>query len=670
MDYINRLFIQLLIICISVLLPVDKLFSQVYSTMDSEEIIEQLSTDEEEEGKSVENRLEELSGLRVHPLNINAITKKQLEQFPFLSDVQIENLLFYLYVTGGMQTIYELQLIEELDRQTIQYLLPFVYLGERIKQTSTPSLKNMLKYGKNELLTRFTIPFHPRKEEKSYLGALFYHSLRYGFHYKDRLYFGLTAEKDLGEPFFTEKNRKGYDYYSFYFLLKDIGNIKALALGNYRLNFGMGLVMNMDFGMGKSSSIASVGYRNTGIRKHSSTDEYNYLQGVAATYCLDKFLITGFYSCKRPDVTVDNMLITSIKKDGLHRNNLDFNKRNKAIIQTFGSNISYVSSHYQLGLTGVYNGFNKLFIPEVKPYNIYYPRGRRFYAFSADYKYRRNKFSFSGETAVCESGGVAALHIFRLSPLSGYQLVFSHRYYSRNYYSWFARSLSEGTDVRNESGYYAGIEANPIKYWKIFLYADCFYFPWLRYGIDKPSQGFDGLIQATYSPKRTLTMFWRYQYKAKDKNCSERGGEVCTYVRHKLRYQLGYVLPESLSFRTTFDFISIRPQGSSASCGFMLSQQLSYSFQQLPLQVSVHYALFDTDDYESRLTVYERGMLYTFSFFSFYGKGVRSSFYLRYDFNKYLTGIVKISQSRYKETSVVVARNTQAAIDCQLLCKF
>ena len=39
-------------------------------------------------------------------------TKQQLEQFPFLTDIQIENLLAYVYIHGQMQTIYELQLVE------------------------------------------------------------------------------------------------------------------------------------------------------------------------------------------------------------------------------------------------------------------------------------------------------------------------------------------------------------------------------------------------------------------------------------------------------------------------------------------------------------------------------------------------------------------------------
>ena len=65
--------------------------------------------------------------VRLHePVDLNRATRQQLEQFPFLSDIQIEHLLAYIYIHGQMKTIYELQLVEEMDKQTIQYLLPFV----------------------------------------------------------------------------------------------------------------------------------------------------------------------------------------------------------------------------------------------------------------------------------------------------------------------------------------------------------------------------------------------------------------------------------------------------------------------------------------------------------------------------------------------------------------
>ena len=97
------------------------------------------------------------------PVNLNVATREQLEQFPFLSDIQIEHLLAYIYIHGQMKTIYELQLVEEMDKQTIQYLLPFVCIKAINNKPAfrwKSLLKNAAKYGKNELLTRFDIPFY------------------------------------------------------------------------------------------------------------------------------------------------------------------------------------------------------------------------------------------------------------------------------------------------------------------------------------------------------------------------------------------------------------------------------------------------------------------------------------------------------------------------------
>lgn len=662
---INRLLKLLLTICIPIILPVDNLFSQVNSTSDWEEIAGQLSTDEEGEERSVENYVDALSELNQHPLNINTVSKEQLEQFPFLTDIQVENLLFYLYTYGPMKTIYELQMVEDMDRQTIQYLLPFVYVGPAEQKKEYPSLKQLFRYGKHEITTRLDIPLYKKagyqnypdsvlreNPNKKYIGSPFYHSLRYAFHSKDQLYFGLTAEKDAGEPFFRAGNKKGYDYFSFYFLVRNKGRLKALALGNYRLSFGLGLVMNTDYSLGKSSSISTIGYKTGGIRKHSSTDEYNYFRGVAASYQINKVVLTAFYSHRNLDAIVENELITSLKKDGMHRIPRDFEKRDQAVIQLIGGNLTFKMNGFQLGFTGVYNFFNKMFIPEVKPYSVFNPRGERFYTVGTDYKYRWNKLTFYGETAVSQSGGVATLNVLRFAPASGYQVLLLQRHYAKDYQAWYGRSVSESSEVRNENGWYLGIEAKPIRFWKLYIYADFFSFPWLKYGVDKPSSGFDGLIQATYTPKKNLTMFWQYRYKTKDKNYrdEETGLKVvCPYTRHKFRYQLGYVLQDYLSLRTTIDVISAHPENETSSCGFMLSQTLSYRFQQPSLQVGVNYGFFDTDDYESRLTTYERGMLYAFSMPSFFGKGVRCALNLRYDFNRKLTALVKIAQTRYTD---------------------
>lgn len=127
-----------------------------------EENLEQLSIGNEEE-YGWEDELEELSRRLQEPVNLNAATKRQLEQFPFLTDIQIENLLAYVYIHGQMQTIYELQLVEEMDKRTIDLLLPFVCVRAVKAGRGYPALKSILKYGKHETLARLDVPFYIRK---------------------------------------------------------------------------------------------------------------------------------------------------------------------------------------------------------------------------------------------------------------------------------------------------------------------------------------------------------------------------------------------------------------------------------------------------------------------------------------------------------------------------
>jgi hypothetical protein len=49
------------------------------------------------------------------PVNLNVATREQLEQFSFLSDIQIEHLLAFIYIHGQMKTIhlfYQLKFID------------------------------------------------------------------------------------------------------------------------------------------------------------------------------------------------------------------------------------------------------------------------------------------------------------------------------------------------------------------------------------------------------------------------------------------------------------------------------------------------------------------------------------------------------------------------------
>ena len=650
-----------------------------------EEVLEDLSVNNDINNSvnslNWENELEELSNRLQEPVNLNSATREQLEQFPFLSDIQIEHLLAYIYIHGQMETIYELQLVEELDRQTIQYLLPFVCI-KAINNEPAFRWKTMLKdagrYGKNEVLTRLDIPFYKRKGyEHTYLGPSVYNSVKYTFRYRDQLYAGGVAEKDAGEPFAALHNRYGYDYYSFYLLLQNCGRLKSLAVGNYRLSFGQGLVMSTDYLMGKTIYASSFNNRSTGIKRHSSTDEYNYFRGVATTVALTKRLsVSAFYSHRNMDGVVTDGEITSVYKTGLHRSRKEADKKNLLTSQLTGGNVSYQQNHIRLGITGVYYVFNRPYEPELTGYSKYNIHGNHFYNLGIDYAYRWRRFSFQGETAIGKQGW-ASLNRLQYSPVQDIQFMLIHRFYSYDYWAMYAHSFGEGSTVQIEQGYYVGLETTPFSHWRFFVSFDLFSFPWKKYRINKPSRGTDGLIQATFTPRTNLSMYLKYRYKQKERDLTVSKGTLTLPIfHHQLRYRLNYSLNDVFSSRTTLDYNHFHSQDRAATKGYQVTQMISSQLPWTRLFADVQGSYFCTDDYDSRVYVSEKGLLYTFYTPSFQGRGFRCAVRLRYELNKHWLFITKFGETIYLNRNEIgsgndlIYGNKKADIQMQLRIKF
>ncbi len=650
-----------------------------------EEVFEELSVNNDVTNpvneSTWENELQELAEHIHDPINLNKVTREQLEQFPFLNDLQIENLLAYIYIHNGMKTIYELQLVKEMDKQTIRYLSPFVCVeainNEESFQWKT-LLRNAGKYGKHEAITRFDIPLYKRKGyEQTYLGPSVYNSVKYGYRYRDQLYVGMAAEKDAGEPFGALHNRYGYDYYSFYLLLRNCGRLRSLAVGNYRMSFGQGLVISTDYMMGKTVYASSFNSRSTGIKKHASTDEYNYFRGIASTVALGKWwTASGFYSHRTMDGVITDGEITSIYKTGLHRSEKEADKKNLFTTQLTGGNLSYQQNRLKWGITGIYYFFNRPYEPELTGYSKYNLHGRSFYNVGTDYAYRWYRLSFQGETAIGKQG-MATINRIQYSPTEDYQLVLIQRYYSYQYWAMFAHSFAEGGSVQNENGWYLAAEATPFSHWRFFASFDWFSFPWMKYRISKPSQGLETVLQTNYSPFDNLTMYLKYRYKKRERDLSGTNNEVTLPTfSHQLRYRLNYSASKMFSLRTTLDYNHFSIQGKTASHGYLASQMVSYQLPCFPLRMEVQGSYFSTDDYDSRVYAAEKGLLYTFYTPSFQGHGVRCSAHLRYDLNSHWMFIAKFGETIYSDRDEIgsgndlIRGNKKADVQIQLRVKF
>jgi len=622
-------------------------------------------TAENTEAVDYNSFFEDLMFCSQNPINLNKATREQLERLPFLSDMQIENIQAYVYQFGSMKTIYELQLVEGLDMTDIRRMLPFVIVGEAADVNKKLYWHDLLKYGKNKLLFRLDkgletkegYRFLPEEDQnsaesnsKKYVGDDFYNALRYNFQFKDRIQFGITAEKDGGEQFWGSRHR-GYDFYSFHAQFNNFGKFKTIVLGDYRASFGQGLVLYSDFGMGKSSYVLNVSPRSGGLKKYSSTDENNFFRGGGATVRWGKFDFSAFYSNKKIDGDTAGGAFPSIITTGYHRTPDELRKKHTVNRQIAGGNVTYTNMNLQLGLTAVHTQLNSRLMPDKSVYNYFYFSGNKQTNAGIFYRYRWKKLNLFGETAVVDNGSVATLNGCSFSPASNIGLVVLQRYYAPEYDTFYASSFAETSRINNESGLYLGVELRPFAKWKFAAYADGYRFPWPKYGIDIPSVGKDYLCQVDFTPRNTVAMYWRLKYEEKQTNLSTTGLAMPTVVplqKTSLRYQLTYSYG-NFSFKNVLEGNLSRQGNTDWTYGVMALQDVSYDFRTIPLQANFRYQFFDAVNYENRFYSYESDVLYAFSIPMYFGMGNRYYLNLKYELNRDLSLWFKIAQTVYAD---------------------
>lgn len=652
---------------------------------------EQVSSDEEMRNWTLMD--EELQELAEHPLNLNTATREQLEQLPFLSDQLIENILYYLYKYGAMLSINELWGVEGMDWRTRRYLQDFVYVGE-VPADRKPDWRKIWTRNKQELLTRVgrslnqkagyagysaeTLDKYPNRK---YLGDAFYHNIRYRFSFANRLFFSFSAEKDAGEPFFRGVNRKGYDFYAASFLLQDIGQLKTLVLGNYRANFGYGLVLNTGASMGLGTSVASFGRMGSGLTRFTSTAETGYLRGIGGTWQWNKrWNVSAFYSFRNLDALVDNSEIRSFKTDGMHRLQKDLEKKNTVSNHLVGSHLSYNGKYLEAGLTAVYNYYDKLLNPVEKLYNRFEPRGRQFLNVGLHYKwFLSHRWMWAGETAIDRQGAIATLNTIRYSPTVHTTWILINRYYDKRYHSLLSNAWGENSKTSNEAGICIGLETKILQSVNLSAYGDFFYFPWYRYQVDRRNTlGVSGNIQLSYSHPHSLGVLIRYGIKNKAKNhtLSDERKYVLPYIRQRVHAQVAYMPYPFLTSKTVAEFVRTSYGSNDKGNGYALGETLKLASEDFPLQGSISGVWFRTDNYDSRVYLYEPGLLYTFSMNSLEGRGYRMTVNLRYDGGKRWMLQAKWGWTHYSDRNRIssgteeIAGNNKADIQLQLRVKW
>ena len=150
-------------------------------------------------------------------------------------------------------------------------------------------------------------------------------------------------------------------------------------------------------------------------------------------------------------------------------------------------------------------------------------------------------------------------------------------------------------------------------------------------------------------------MFIKYRYKNKYKDFTPDNGEKITipYIQQKWKYQVNYSPKDKLLLKTVIDVVHNAYQQQNPSKGILISQSIGYKFKDFPLQLDASAAWFYTDDYASRISVYEKGLLYSFHIPSFYGQGERFTMNARCELNKHIIFQAKYALTHYQDRNVI-----------------
>ena len=611
---------------------------------------------------------DELRELTSKKINLNKASYEDLD-FGILTPLQIQNLQNHISKNGDLLSIYELQSIEGFDLKTIQGLIQFADISSAVILKENLKINQLLKYGESELLMRWSRilnqQFGYTRPENGYLGDPNQYFVRYRWQSKNKVRFGVTAEKDRGEEFFTGSNKYGFDFYSGHLFLKDIHpNIKAVALGDFNASFGQGLILQSGFNRSKGAQVLNIKNTRRKLRHYSSVNEFAFFRGAGFHFNIKDFEWTTFASRKRIDGNVviqdqpvdggDSLdFVSSFLAGGFHRTANEIEDERSVLQRTVGTSLGYRTNNFRVNGNLIYDDFSSRLVPNQTIANQFRFTGNESYNGSLDYSYFLRNFHLFGEGAIDKNGSTAVSNGLLLGLGKYTNASFLFRRFERDFISIHGQPFSETRVTSNETGLFTGLSFRPIKAVQVDAYYDFWQHPWLRSNADAPSNGEEWLLKVNYVSYKKGEFYLQARSETKGLNFELDNKEfkgLNPQSRTYFRIHFSRKVTSVLEWRNRVEWSNIN---NGESNGFMIYQDIIWKPKIFPLVLKSRLAYYETDDNASRIYAYENDVLNSFSVPAYFGEGTRFYLYLRYN------GLRNLSiEGRYANTF----RNTDEGI--------
>ncbi len=643
------------------------------------DIIESISETEESDVNDKSELFDELINLYENSININNATQKELEKLVFLSDIQIYNILSFISSYGKISSQYQLQGIKGLTQKQILNLLHFITIEPVENKYKTQNYLKGQVILRDQINLKKSAGYLKSYEDGGFEGDRHHLYSKVQLQYGKKYYMGCVLDKDPGEVILPP------DYYAGYFMYKGDKFVKKVIVGDFSANFGQGLSLWTGTSMRKTSEPLNIKKRGDKLKKYSSANEMNFFRGVASSFSYKNIDLSIFASHKNVDASIDIDTITntrdllSLPQNGYHRTKKEQEKAHSLTQSTFGGELNYRYKNLSLSLGGYYNKYHADTISSKYMYNMFIQPQKEFKNYWIGYNYGFSKFILYGEYALSKGKYPGFVSGILFKPVSSVNVALLYRNFHKKYYSVWSSAFTENSKPAGEEGYYLGLDLVPVRNLRINGYIDIFKDKWLRYYIDKPSNGYDILGQVSYNFRNGFTAYLRYKEKEKFHNQTVEDSpdfNVVTTNSKKLRLHTKYRINSNWYVDMRLEHAFYYEENEGYSDGNMLYSGLGYSTPNEKLSFKVRYGFFDTDNYDTRIYTYENDLLYNFATPAFQGKGTRAYFLVKWKIIDRLNFWFKIEQTAYDDRKSIssglseVEGNKQTMLKGQLQFKF
>jgi len=602
---------------------VSSFFSCVSRAENSEEESIQALLDHAESSASIERLIELTEELKKNKIPLNEAGVDQLRQLPWLNASDIHAILRYRTEKGLISSLQELQAI--VGKESAARIAPYIRYKKELRQRQTALSKSVEMDG--SLYSRLFLETTPRKGllNGKYAGENFrlYHRAEFSV---PHVSVSLLQEKDIGEPDIA-------DFSSLSIHVFDLGFLDNAVFGNYKLNYGQGLLVGQGRYLSKGGD-PSAGVRLTSrqLLPYTSSSEFGFFQGIATTVKANPFDVTAFYSTNHLDAVINNAgIISSFGTSGYHRTELEIARKDNITETVVGATLLY---HYQAGLYSGRAGASVLAFNYPTPFDALDPDAALSgisagTLYSVETGLSNGKVSLFTETAFSEHpkdvSWIAGAEFEILPGISG---VVARRVYGVHYFSPFAGAFAErGDGASNENGYYLGVNTRVHDRLLIGAYYDQFTFPVLGSHCQYPSDGNDARLFMNWKQSSWLAWNLQFQHKYKEEQKNQGTSTLAFWTPLPLvtnRLQLDCDLAFSGHFRLKSrgevkHVVKKYLAGDQLFNGSMVYQQVGYNAGSYGLKG--RFTLFNTTDYDAAIYAYEDDLPLTSSLGVYDGRG-------------------------------------------------